>query len=596
MNFLRNSCFILIASVLALLTAIPAWADQHAGVTWTETPEQRAARLDWWHRARFGMFIHWGVYSGLGGTWQGKKIGGMGEWIMCTAHIPISSYTDYCKTFNPVKFNADTWVQIAHDAGMKYMVITAKHHDGFAMFDTKFSPNNIVTGTAYGKDPLKALAKSCADNDMALGFYYSQALDWTNGGALSCPPWDFAQTPTPKPEYVERVVLPQLKELLTNYGAAPKILWWDWSSRLDRSQGPKIFNEVRALKPEAILNDRLNGAPNDFDVQESTLPFHAVTDYNTGKPTDWETCMTLNDTWGYRSDDANWKSTKTLIQMLCDINSKGGNFMLNIGPDGLGQFPPACVDRLRDIGVWMRVNGSAIYSSAAGPFTNVFNWGRVGRVGNTYNLFIFNWPADGRIEVPLSGAVANASILGYPGETVTTVSNGHGTSLTLPKTAPDEPVATIALQFKEEPKVLPYLIEPASDGSFHLPASDCDMEGKERFILSKEDPPCIDGWRKAAVAPIWTIDVPMPGKYMVSATYACDQGGAGSPFQIKVGPESLSGTVQASKGRYVFQTFEVGTVNLTGNGSQKVTLQFQENQPKGNDYFKFRGLDLKSVR
>ncbi len=546
--------------------------------------------MKWWRDGRFGMFIHWGIYSAAGGSWNGKKISGMGEWIMCMGRIPIAGYTDFARTFNPVDFNADTWVHIAKDAGMKYMVITAKHHDGFAMFDTKFSPRNIVTGTAYGKDPLKALAKSCAANDVSLGFYYSQALDWTNGGALSTLPWDSAQG-TPIPDYIDHVVLPQLRELLTNYGDAPKVIWWDWASRIDKIQSQKIFNEVRSVRPDVILNNRLWGVPTDFDVQESSLPFHAPTD--NGKPRDWETCMTLNDTWGYRADDTNWKSTQTLLRMLCDINSKGGNFMLNIGPDGMGDFPPGCLDRLKQIGAWMRVNGEAIYGTQAGPFPHPFPWGRIGRKGETINFFVFNWPADGHLRVPLAGKVIKASVLGFPQMTVSNSTSDNGLDLVLPRAAPNEPVAVVALTFESEPQALPCVVQPGPDGSIKLSVADADIEGKGTLSMTMDEPPVMQNWRKENVAPVWTIAVPKAGKYAVSLIYACDASKAGSDFQFILGTNTLAGKVEASKGRDDFSAFNVGTIQIDGTAPQ--TVKLQPTHVAQDDFLHLREIDLNPV-
>ncbi len=288
---------------------------------WNDTPEHHDQRMRWWRQARFGMFIHWGIYSAAGGYWKGNKIPNMGEWIMATGSIPVADYLAFAKSFNPVKFDADTWASIAADAGMRYMVITAKHHDGFAMFRTQHSPYNIVDATAYGKDPLKALSAACTAHGLQLGFYYSQAQDWTNGGASSRGYWDPAQK-RDIGAYVQNVAIPQLQELLTNYQPAPKVIWWDWGPQLHNpADRAAIFNAVRAAAPDVILNDRLAIGPSDFSTWESHLPFHAPTE--AGKARDWETCMTLNDTWGYRSDDTHWKSAVTLIRMLCDVKTRG---------------------------------------------------------------------------------------------------------------------------------------------------------------------------------------------------------------------------------------------------------------------------------
>jgi alpha-L-fucosidase len=531
--------------------------------------------MAWYREAKFGMFVHWGVYSALGGYWQGKKVDSMGEWIMCMGKIPIHDYLQFAKTsFNPVKFNANTWADIIQDAGMKYLVVTAKHHDGFAMYNSKASPNNIVAETPYGRDPLKDLVKACGDRNIQLGFYYSQSLDWINGGAITTHPWDPSMANLDQDYYVETIVLPQLKELLTQYQPAPKVLWWDWGSLLKgHNNNATIYNEVRELDPSVILNSRLQGMPSDFEVKESGIPFHAPTDRGAKK--DWETCMTLNGTWGYRSDDTNWKSTETLLRMLCDVNSKGGNFLLNIGPDGLGQIPDACVERLKAMGGWIKKNGEAIYGSESGPFANSFTWGRVGKKGGVYNLFVWQWPSNGRIDVPLSGTVQSVSILGYPGLTVSTKSNPVGIEVALPAKKPDESIVTIALHFNGEPTVLPYVIQPDTEGTIVLTASECDLTASDTqsTSLTFDEPRLLRDWRKANFGAFWTANIPREGNYAVTAIYANDRSKAGSPFKIMIGSAVLEGTTQPSAHGEKVQPFDLGMIKVTQKGPLKVMIQ-----------------------
>jgi alpha-L-fucosidase len=303
--------------------------------------------------------------------------------------------------------------------------------------------------------------------------------------------------------------------------------------------------------------------------------------------------MTLNDTWGYKSDDTNWKSTQTLVRMMCDINSKGGNFMLNIGPDGKGDFPPGCVDRLKEIGAWMRVNGDAIYGSQAGPYTHPFAWGRIGRKGNTINLFVFNWPTDGQLHVPLTGKVGKAAVLGFPQMTVSASTSDKGLDLVLPKARPDEPVAVIALTFKGEPQALPSVIQPGPDGSLTLSVGDADIEGKGNLTMSMDEPPVMLNWRKENVAPVWTISVPKAGKYDVSMRYACDASKAGSDFQLCMGTNTLAGKTFATKGHDDFLTFDLGTLQIDGNTPQ--TVKLQPTRVSSDDFLHLREIDLRPV-
>ena len=311
-----------------------------------ETPAQRDARMKWWREARFGMFIHWGVYSVPAGVYHDKEIGGIGEWIMNSAKIPVSEYRQFAPRFNPVKYNADDWVRAAKDAGMKYIVITAKHHDGFAMFDSKASDWNIMKASPFGRDPLKELAAACKKHGLKLGFYYSQAQDWNNpGGAAIGGRWDKAQEGD-MTDYIRNVAAPQVRELLTHYGPI-SVLWWDTPEGMTRERADLLLPLLR-LQPGIIHNNRLGGNyPGDTETPEQFVP---ATGY---KGRDWETCMTMNDTWGFKLHDDQWKSTETVIRNLVDIASKGGNYLLNVGPTSEGLIPGPSLDRLKAVGEWM---------------------------------------------------------------------------------------------------------------------------------------------------------------------------------------------------------------------------------------------------
>ena len=435
-----------------------------------ESKEARDARMAWWRDAKFGMFVHWGVYSVPGGSYKGRT--GYGEWIMLHGRIPVAEYREYAKQFNPVKFDPASFVAAARSAGMNYIVITAKHHDGFAMFDTKASDWNIVQATPYAKDPLKALTEECRKQGMKLGFYYSQDQDWVNGGsAQRGGHWDKAQD-RDTDEYVDKVVVPQVTELLSNYGKdTPAVIWWDSPTLLTRNQSTRIDAVIRKLHPGLIQNDRLYWGrdekgkpcfPGDTKTPEQTIPAQGFP----GR--DWETCMTLNDHWGYNAVDNHWKSTEIIIRNLCDIASKGGNYLLNVGPDSQGEIPPESLKRLSDVGKWMKVNGAAIYGSGATPFGNeagsyvtvekdgksrkVFKpdweWRATTKPGHVY-LIIFKWPTDGKFSVPaFSRTVTGASLLTDPhalGEVpkLTVSQDDKGVTVSgLPAQAPD-PIASV---------------------------------------------------------------------------------------------------------------------------------------------------------
>jgi alpha-L-fucosidase len=414
-------------------------------------------RMKWWREARFGMFIHWGVYAVPAGMWNGQRVTNSGaEWIMNRGRIPVADYQKFAAQFNPTNFNARHWVQFAKDAGMKYIVITAKHHDGFAMYRSQASKFNIYDATPFKRDPLAELAAACKEAGIKLGFYYSQAQDWNNPGGAAAGSktgqftiddknhWDAAQIGS-MDEYMDRVAGPQVRELLTNYGEVA-VLWWDTPTGMNTERAEKLLPLLK-LQPKIISNNRLdkNKSTGDFETPEQKIP-------DTGIPgKDWETCMTMNRTWGFRSYDHNWKSTETLIRNLVDIASKGGNYLLNIGPNSLGEFPAPSIERLQEVGAWMKVNGAAIYGTTASPFENLA-WGRCTKKltadGATLYLHVFNWPANGKLIVPgLKSKVASASLLATK-QTLKTNSSETGLEITVPANAPDQISSTIVLHVK----------------------------------------------------------------------------------------------------------------------------------------------------
>ena len=427
-------------------------------------------RMKWWREARFGMFIHWGVYAQWGGVYRGHhQARGGAEWIMNRCKIPVVEYQQKAKSFNPVQYDADAWVKLAKEAGMKYIVITAKHHDGFALFDSKASKWDITDATAYGKDLLQPLAAACKKYGVKLGFYYSQAQDWNNpGGSVARKEmregwpnpdsalidaytkehnghWDPAQETRSFAQYIDEVAVPQVRELMTNYGDVA-VLWWDTPTNMTDEAALKL-QALLKLQPNIITNDRLKrpNFPGDTKTPEQKIPSLSELD---GK--DWETCMTMNGSWGFKSWDDKWKSTATLIQNLADIASKGGNYLLNIGPKDDGTFPQESIDRLRQIGDWMKINSEAIYATKASPLAPL-SWGRVTRkesASNTTLYFtVFDWPKDGKLVIPgVKNKVIAASLLA--GGKVKAKAVDGNLVINVPATAPDPIASVIKVELK----------------------------------------------------------------------------------------------------------------------------------------------------
>jgi len=364
---------------------------------------RRDPRLDWWRRNKFGMFIHWGLYAIPAGEWKGERIPGIGEWIMYRAQIPVEEYEKLAEQFNPFKFDAAEWVSLAKNAGQKYMVITSKHHDGFCMFNSDVTDYNIVDATPFDRDPIEELAIACEKQGIKLGFYYSQTQDWHHPDGVGND-WDYDEEEKDFADYLENYVKPQVRELLTNYGPIG-LIWFDTPREITEEQSQSLLDLVHELQPDCLVSGRVGNTLGDYaSTGDNAIPERAV-------DMDWETPATINDTWGYKTHDDNWKSVETLIQKLVDIVSKGGNYLLNVGPTAEGIIPQPSVDRLLSMGDWLKENGEAIYGATPGPLQGLEGLRSTAKPGKVY-LHVFDWPERGEIEIPkLDGQVKGVRLL-----------------------------------------------------------------------------------------------------------------------------------------------------------------------------------------
>ncbi len=369
----------------------------------TETGEEKNARMQWWRDAGFGMFIHWGLYAVPAGQYGEET--NHAEWIQETANIPVKEYEKYAELFNPLKYNASEWVRMAKDAGMKYIVITSKHHDGFCLWDSKVSGYDVADRTPYKKDLLRDLADACEKEGIILCFYHS-IMDWNHPYAQGAnyPDYNYGKGPNPEfHKYVDEYMIPQLEELLSNYGKLG-VLWFDgeWINEWTEDQGKELYNHLRNIQPDLIINNRVGkgrqgmegmnayeDAAGDFGTPEQGI-LEGTSDM------DWESCMTMNNHWGYNKFDSNFKSSKVLIHNLIDIAAKGGNYLLNVGPTADGLFPQESIDRLEEIGKWMKINGEVIHNSRG---TKHYREGKsIYYINNDDNKYLYavftEWPGN----------------------------------------------------------------------------------------------------------------------------------------------------------------------------------------------------------
>ena len=570
-----------------------------------ETEEQRDARMAWWRDARFGMFIHWGVYARLGGIYDGKEIPSLGEQIMGRGEIPVAKYKELAKEFNPTKYNPEDWVLMAKKAGMKYIVITAKHVDGFALWPTA-SNDWDVESTLYKKDLLKPLAEACKKHGIKLGFYYAQTVDWSNGGA--CNNWDPAGADD-IPNYMKNIAIPQIKELANNYGDAPAILWWDVPVAMNLDYAKQIL-DVLSVRPNLIQNNRLykmhghmgvidmaaleeiKGNPlyGDTETPEQYIPPNGLGDR------DFEVCMTMNDTWGYKSTDHNWKSAKTLIHQLIDIASKGGNYLLNVGPTGEGLFPEPIVERLDVIVKWMAVNSESIYGTTHSPFAKLI-WGRCTvkkhEGGTTLFLHVFDWPKDGKLLVPgLESKVKSARLLAN-GTKLKFEQTPEGVLIQVPKQALDADATVIKVEIVGEPKVSKVFIKPGKDGSIELPAALADFPapakgGTPRFQEGEAGNE-IGFWDNAEAPVSWEFAGAKPGEYEVLAEVS---GIKDAKAIVEFGDQKLNPSLSSTVNYIKYNTQSLGKIRIAGEGDQSLVIR---PDPANWTAFNLRKLTLKPV-
>ena len=443
----------------------------------SETPEQHDSRMAWFREAKFGMFIHWGLYSVPAGDWNGKTK--YAEWIMEEGKIPVSRYEQFAKEFNPVKFDAKAWVKTAKNAGVKYLVITSKHHDGFGLWPSA-QTDWCIKSTPFQRDPLQELSKECRKAGIKFCVYYS-IMDWHSSDWGIRRAWNDVATGTPDMDRYTVYMKAQLKEIITHYH--PGIIWFDgeWEKAWTHDRGVDLWNYLRELDPQLIINNRVDNmragmsgvSTNAAAVGDYGTPEQEIPPAGLGRGVDWESCMTLNDHWGFNRHDEHWKSPETILHNLCDIASKGGNYLLNVGPTSEGVIPQPSVDCLASVGAWMKVNGQAVYGSGPTPFgaeagaysatekdkhgkpkfIPAWDWRATTKPGKIY-LIVFNWPTNGKLILPgIVGKVKQARLLATH-KKLALEQTDTSVTLALPTEAPDKIASVICIEMADSKAVV----------------------------------------------------------------------------------------------------------------------------------------------
>ncbi|MBC8481443.1 MAG: alpha-L-fucosidase [Planctomycetes bacterium] len=532
-----------------------------------------AKRGQLFSEGNYAMFIHWGVYSQLANKVDGKTYYGIGEWIMNSnlADIPVDEYKEIAKSFNPVKFDAMEIAQLAKDAGMKYIIITSKHHDGFAMYHSKANKFNIVDATQFDRDLMKELSAACQKLGLGFGFYYSHNQDWTFPGGGNGPKTDAAGNKATFDDYFKNKCLPQVKEITSEYGPIT-LVWFDTPGDMPKHYVEQLVEVVRKNQPEALVSGRAGHGLGDYQtLGDMELPHQNVEGL-------WEAVDTTNDSWGYAWYDENWKTPKMIVENLITCVSRGGTYMLNIGPRGDGIVPERAASSLRESGKWIKRYPQVVYGTEGSPWQHALPWGDVTVKGKRMYLSIFEWPAGGSLYLPgLKTKIRKAKLLGgkWGGGLKFKKVNGW-VEIKIPDRGPEKLVSVIELELADKPEVDDcWSIDPVVGTD--ILAQFAEVEGAksesknwmEKFGEWKHVIRVTD-WQEGGKA-TWEVDVLEPGDYQVGLTYA---GEGRLVWQVAVEGGEVIRNQQNSSHNY--QRFPMGRLNFPKTGRYKVSVSCLE--------------------
>ncbi|MEP4078340.1 alpha-L-fucosidase [Haloferula sp.] len=538
---------------------------------------ENATKGQLFDEGNYAMFIHWGLYSQLANKVDDKTYYGIGEWIMNPrmANIPPAEYKELAKGFNPVKFDAKAIAQLAKDAGMKYIIITSKHHDGFAMYHSKSNKFNVVDATPYGHDPMKDLAKACKEVGIGFGFYYSHNQDWTFPGGGNGPGKDEEGNPATFDDYYLKKCLPQVKEITSEYGPI-EIVWFDTPGKIPKKYVEELVAVVRENQPDALVCGRAGHGLGDYQsLGDMEVPIENVEGL-------WETVDTTNDSWAYAYYDENWKTPKVILDRLIATVARGGTYMLNIGPRGDGSVPQHAADTLRESGEWIRRYPQVVYNTDGSPWQHALPWGDVTVKGNRMFLSVFEWPRSGKLYLPgLKTEIKSARLLrGSESETIEHSNQDGWTRFSIPIAAPEKLVSVIEVELSGPPEADPcFGLDP--EIRTEIRASFSTVTGAKlepsRWMEKFGEWKHVDRvteWEDGGAA-TWEVEIAEAGDYQVDLTYS---GEGRLVWQVEIeGGDSIKNQQNSS---HNYQSFPIGWVEFPKPGRYKVSASCVDGETK----------------
>lgn len=544
------------------------WGDKQ-----DQSGDSNNARTALFDDGNYSMFIHWGIYSNIANKWKDTTYYGISEWIKHPrrADIPVEEYMAEAKNFNPVNFDAKAIVKLAKDAGMKYIIITSKHHDGFAMYDSKSNDFNIVHATPFARDPMKELAKACKDEGLGFGFYYSHNQDWTFPGGNGGPKENRKGKEVDFDFYFKKKCLPQVKEITTKYGDIA-IVWFDTPGKMEKKYVEKLVKVVHKNQPNALISGRAGHGLGDYvSLGDMNIPVENVKGL-------WETVDVTNDSWGYAWYDQNWKSPKRILKSVLSTVARGGTYMLNVGPKPDGSIPLEAQNALRSSGEWIKRYPQTIYKTAPSPWGRKLPWGDVTVSDQKLNLLIYNWPLDGELFLPgLKNNIKTANLwVDGQQQKLETIRLGNWTKISLPSRRPEKLISVIELEVEGQVEVDKKLsIDPVYSTAIPVAfakAEACEIKHKrwmEKFgewkhIVQAQD------WNAASKVS-WEVEVMEPGYYQVDLNYA---GNSRLVWRIENDEGVLVQNQQNSSP--VYKYFEMGLLKFDRAGTHIISVSLIE--------------------